>query len=351
MNKKGETVTVSVIIPAYNCSDYLAQMVASIRNSGLNVLEILIVNDGSTDGTERAALQLQEQSADVRVISQPNSGVSAARNRGIREAAGDYLFFVDADDSLAAGSLSDVNGILDTQRPDMLLFGMVFDYYKNRAVYRSDALCYPKRGTVPSPVWAQAFGDLYAYNMLSPVWNKLIRRDLILAHQTFFREDMIEMEDYLFSVRCLLSCEQIYLLDSVVYHYRQPEDERGTFKRLWRIPSLSGYMRPFYKTAEALEARFSKDGIVCPAVRVSDRIYSMLFHEQIRFATRKQIRLAAQDMLSGSYADVIQRSDPKLYQSLKKRQYTKIWCRRMLRRARHRVAVLVKYRRSLGERK
>ncbi|MBO4887444.1 MAG: glycosyltransferase family 2 protein [Firmicutes bacterium] len=350
MDKRGENVTVSVIIPAYNCSDYLANMVASIRKSGLNVLEILIVNDGSTDGTEKIALQLQEQSDDVRVISQPNSGVSAARNKGIREAVGDYLFFVDADDSLAAGSLSDVNGILDAQRPDMLLFGMVFDHYKNGAVYRRDAFRYPKRGTMLSPAWAQAFGDLYAYNMLSPVWNKLIRRDLILAHQVFFREDMIEMEDYLFSVQCLLSCEQIYLLDSVAYHYRQPEDERSTFDRLWRIPSLSEYMGPFYETAEQLEERFSKTGASCRAVSVSDRIYSMLFREKLRFASREQIRLAAQDMLSGRHADVIARRDPKLYQSLKDRRYTYVWIKRAIRRVRHRLAVQVKYRRSLRKR-
>ncbi len=350
MNKRGDPVTVSVIIPAYNCSDYLANMVASIRKSGLNVLEILIINDGSTDDTEDVALRLQERSADVRVISQSNSGASAARNRGIHEAVGDYLFFVDADDSLVPDSLSDVNGILEAERPDLLLFGMVFDYYKRGKAYRSDALCCPQQGIMKPEEWAAKYEELYALNMLSPVWNKLIRRDLIRNNSLAFRQDMIEMEDYLFSSQCLLFSERIFLLDKAAYRYRQAEDERGTFNRLWRIPSLSEYMDPFYETAEQLEARFSKDGIACSAVRVSDRIYSMLFHEQIRFASLEQIRLAAADMLSGRHANVIERSDPKLYHCLKNRQYTRVWCKRVLRRVRHRLAVLVKYRRSLRKR-
>lgn len=342
-------MTISAIIPAFNCSGYLEQAVDSIAKSGLKTLEILIINDGSTDNTETIALKLRDQYPNVRVISQPNGGASAARNRGVREAVGDYVYFMDADDALGSGSLADVNEILEAERPDMLLFGMVFDYYRHGKTYRSDVLCYPQRGIMKPSEWAREFEALFACNMLSPVWNKLIRRDLIMNDHLAFREDMIEMEDYLFTAQCLLSCEQIYLLDNSAYRYRQAENERGTFNRLWRIRSLSEYVQPFYEAAQELEARFSKDGVACGAVAVSDRIYSILFHEQLRFASPEQIKLAARDMLSGEHAGVIACMDPALYQNLKERRYARVWAERALGRARHAIAVQVKYRRCLRD--
>lgn len=344
-------MSVSVIIPAYNASKYLSNAVESVFQSGLKDFEILIINDGSTDNTETVAGGLSEQFDMIQVISQNNCGASAARNIGIQEASGDYVFFMDADDCLISGSLADVNAILEKKAPDMFLFGMLFDYYMNGKVYRSDKLCYPTGGMMSSEVWAAEYEALFASNMLSPVWNKLIRRNLILKHKLSFHQDMIEMEDYLFSAQCLMHCNQIYIMDKVAYRYRQAEDERGTFNRLWRIRSLSEYMKPFYEAAEAMETRFSKKDQSCNAVTVTDQIYTMLFHEQLRFAKLDQIRLAAQDMLSGKYPEVIAASDPKLFHKLKERQYICVWLERMLGRVRHQAAVQVKYRRSLKKRK
>ena len=337
-------MTVSVIIPAFNCSQTLENTVKSLLESGLDAFEVLIINDGSSDHTEEAALRLQNRYPNVRVISQPNRGVSATRNRGIREAKGDYLYFVDADDSLVSGTLADVNMILNGEQPDMLLFGLSFDYYKHNERYRSDVLVYPTKGIMAPTEWGSAYADLFAKNMLSPVWNKLIRRDLIRGHDLAFREDMIEMEDYLFSAECLLFCDRIYLMDKVVYRYRQAENERATFNRLWRIHSLSEYIQPFYEIAEALEGRFSKLDIACCAKKVSDRIYSTLFYEQLRFASISQIAQAAGDMFSGRYASVIEQRNPNLYQNLKKKKYVRVWLRRVYSRARHFAAVQVKYR-------
>ena len=330
----------SIILPVYNGSQYLAHTVESICGSGLTDFEILIVNDGSTDDTEKTALQIAERCSDLRVIRQENSGVSAARNRGVQEATGDYILFVDADDSLEPDGLKGVDEVLVAYDPDMLLFGLFFDYYHRGRLYRSDPLCCPMRGSMTRKEWGTELETLFRSNMLSPVWNKLIRRDLILSNDIRFREDMIEMEDYLFSAECLAHSDRIYLLDRAVYHYRQAEDERGTFNRLWKIRSLSEYMTPFYAVAKSPDAA---EGLSEPLSRIADRIYSMLFREQLRFASRKQIRLAAEDMLSGKYADTIKQSDSVLYAKLKKRQYTRVWCERILRRMRHWAAVRVKY--------
>lgn len=332
---------ISVVVPAYNCAGLIESAVESIYESQLKVAEIIIVNDGSKDDTGEAAKRLSAKYPLVRVINQENAGVSAARNRGIREATGQYLMFMDADDSLIPGSLADVNGILETSHPDMLLFGMYFDYYHRARCYRSDKVVYPDSGLMDREVWSKELVRLFRLNMLSPVWNKLIRRDLVLNNTISFREDMIEMEDYLFSMDCLACCETIYLLDKPVYRYRQAEDERGTFNRLRRIHSLSEYVQPFYDVSRLFGSQAAE------IIKIADRIYFALFHEQIRFASARLIRLAAEDMLAGNHRQVIEQSNPKLYRNLKNKRYLFIWGQRMFRRIRHRAAVYVNYRRSL----
>ena len=123
--------------------------------------------------------------------------------------------------------------------------------------------------------------------------------------------------------------------------YRQAENERGTYNRLWRIKSLSDYVRPFYDAAQLFGSEAPE------IVRIADQIYSVLFCEQIRFASVRQIRLAAEDMLSGCRRHVIERLNPRLYQDLKNKKYLYVWVKRTVSRIRHRAAVYLKYRRSL----
>jgi len=87
--------TISVVIPSYNCAPFLRETVESVLSQTYPPIEILIVDDGSTDGSSDIACEFGDP---VRVITQPNSGVSVARNRGIDEAQGEWIAFVDADD-------------------------------------------------------------------------------------------------------------------------------------------------------------------------------------------------------------------------------------------------------------
>ena len=91
---------VSIIIPLYNAEKYVDKILPCVLGQTYSALEILLVNDGSTDATLAKCQQYQRQDARVRVLSQENGGVSAARNRGLAEAKGEYISFVDADDYL-----------------------------------------------------------------------------------------------------------------------------------------------------------------------------------------------------------------------------------------------------------
>ena len=100
---------ISVIVPVYNGQDYLTGCIESIENQTCGQLEIIIVNDGSTDRTAAVCDSLQAAYDNVRILNLDDKGVSAARNAGMAAAAGEFITFVDADDRMAAGGRSGGN--------------------------------------------------------------------------------------------------------------------------------------------------------------------------------------------------------------------------------------------------
>ena len=98
--------TVSVVIPVWNGEKVIETCLNSVTGQSLRDMEIIVVDDVSTDGTARVLRRLAEQDSRIRVIRQQNAGVSAARNAGIAACTGEYIRFVDADDTLPSGSMA-----------------------------------------------------------------------------------------------------------------------------------------------------------------------------------------------------------------------------------------------------
>lgn len=138
----------SVVIPCYNCINTLEATVNSVQLSGLTDYEILLIDDGSNDGTGDLCDDLCQRYTEVRCVHQENAGVSAARNRGIDNANGEYLWFVDADDTVDSGALSHAVSVINRRQPDMLLFGISFDYYYHCKLYRRELLTPPIEGKI-----------------------------------------------------------------------------------------------------------------------------------------------------------------------------------------------------------
>ena len=116
---------ISIIIPVYNTEAWLPRCLESIVAQSLpeKDYEILIVNDGSTDGSETVAAEFAAGRPNCRVLSQPNSGLSAARNAGLAAAGGDYIWFVDSDDRIAPDCLSAILSVCNSARPDIIALG------------------------------------------------------------------------------------------------------------------------------------------------------------------------------------------------------------------------------------
>lgn len=314
-------MTFSVIIPCYNCAKTLGATVKSVCASRLIDYEILLIDDGSTDGTAELCDRLCAHNPTIYCIHQKNAGVSAARNCGIQEAQGDYIWFVDADDTVDSGSLAHAAEIAVHQQPDMLLFGMSFDYYHRGRMYRREDLVPPCEGRLSLEQLKVRFQEFYRCNALTPVWNKLYRRDLITAHNIQFHEDMILMEDFLFVLELLPFCQNIYCLPEAIYHYRQAEDEKGAYRRLSRIPDLAAYMQPFDEQLQSLGIADSLCG----------ELYQMLLWQKMYYASLREIKMVLARHSIGCYGERYpQQSAVAIFLKNQKTQL------------RHRIAVAVK---------
>ena len=287
----------SFIIPVYNCKSYLSACVESIRAAEVCHYEILLVDDGSTDGSGAVCDELAGKYPQVRVIHQPNGGASAARNRGIREAKGEKVIFFDADDTIDSAALGEILADPRCAEADMTIFGLTFDYYYNGQCYRRDPLFYEQEGILGKEAWCREFTQLYEKNSLSPVWNKVFRREILQTHGLELDQGMFLYEDFEFVLRYMAHCGTIFNVPRVVYHYRQSEDEGNAKRRLARIDCLSDFIAPIEAAVNALPGVPAEQK---EAVLV--QLYQVLAREKISGSDLRQVGRISSDYV-GWYAD------------------------------------------------
>ena len=280
---------ISFIIPVYNCKNFLPACVDSIRAVGAEDYEILLIDDGSTDGSGAVCDELAQRISQIRVIHQPNAGASAARNRGLQEAEGERILFFDADDSVDAEALREILTDSRCLLSDLTIFGLTFDYYRNGKCYRRDPLYFPADGILTRQQWGASFAELYAQNSLSPVWNKVFSREILLRNELKLNEDMFLYEDFEFVLRYMQYCDVVWNVPKAVYHYRQTEDEGNAGRRLSRIASLPVFLKPI----EAALQKAANGNLFIPentADSILQQLYLVLAKEKISVSGLEEIR-------------------------------------------------------------
>lgn len=232
---------ISVIVPVHNGESYLEDCIDSVLAQDCGALEVIVINDGSTDGTAAVCERLCGEHSCVRVITLPDLGVSVARNRGLEQARGAYIMFVDADDRLRPGVLKSLHRLLCRTDSDMagcsfVAWGMPEEWERLRT-----------EGEMPEELAGSHAGKIYdsdSYlreNILrgnTRCWSKLYRRDLI--GQVRFREGLTIGEDMLFLVELLPHMRRAVETAYPGYgYYRNPD---GAMKR----PFTADYMDQIY---------------------------------------------------------------------------------------------------------
>ena len=192
----------SVIIPAYNCEKYIVQCIQMIKAEMDNQTEIIVIDDGSKDNTLK--LCKEYESLNIHIYHQENQGVSMARNNGIDKATGDYIMFVDADDMLVSGWFENIKPYL-SGKYDIIYFGKD---YKQESI--------PKEAVIKN-IFCVPNGNQTKY--LASVWSKLFRKSLIVENKIRFDKQLINGEDLVFALECLLCSSTYTFVKAPIYSY------------------------------------------------------------------------------------------------------------------------------------
>ena len=204
----------SVVIPVYQAKAYLRRCVDSWLAQTEADMELILVDDGSTDGSSVLCDELAMEDKRIRVIHQKNAGVSEARNAGIRNANGDFLLFTDSDDYVAPDYLEKMAKLQRDTGSDLVLCG--FHHLYDGA----DILKIPgQTRSMGLTAFAEDFVWLYERSFLNMPWNKLFRKEL--AGQ--FDTSLSLGEDLLFNLDYLRKCRKIAVLAEPLCFYIQEE--------------------------------------------------------------------------------------------------------------------------------
>lgn len=216
----GLTPTLSIIVPAYNAAAFIESCLQAILPQMTAQHELIVVDDGSRDATAALveALAARHAAGAVRLVRQPNGGVSVARNRGLFEARGDYIVFIDADDLLLPGMLGALEAVAREYAPDVIACDFQTWRPGKGDARRLVTLGYPANTLVRDrdAMLQDFFADRHTY-----VWANVFRRAVYLRQpQPLFPPGRV-YEDVSTLSRLLADCDSLYHLARPIIDYRQ----------------------------------------------------------------------------------------------------------------------------------
>jgi glycosyltransferase involved in cell wall biosynthesis len=206
-NKKNQAL-ISIVVPIFNSEKYLYFLLKSISTQSYKNIEIILINDGSSDDSELICKNFLKKEPRAKYVKQSNSGVSVARNKGIEESEGQFIYFIDSDDELFPESLSVLYKNLTDNQSDIAIGSYLKSDGKDESIVMSNAL---------------EESNLYIISILegrehAALWNKLISKSLI--NQTRFNPKLSYMEDQVFLVEILQKNVRLSFTNTLVYKYR-----------------------------------------------------------------------------------------------------------------------------------
>ena len=205
-------IYLSIIIPVYNVEKYVGRCIESCLKQDLpyDEYELLIVNDGSSDGSMEVVRQYAQRYDNIRIVEQENAGLSAARNTGIKEAKGKYLWFVDSDDDIKANVLKQLVYNADHQYLDVLCFGI-------NVIKEKEAYIYNIYAEKEKLVYG---GLLFVSRVIMPASAcvALYRREFLLSNNLCFKVGIVH-EDQEFTPRAYCLAKRISYISVPAYNY------------------------------------------------------------------------------------------------------------------------------------
>lgn len=207
-----QDLLISIIIPVYNAESVILKNIEYLKKQNYHYLEIIIINDGSTDKTDYIIKKAIDGDERFIYLYKKNGGVSSARNYGICKATGDYIIFVDADDYLEETAITVMLDCMKKNNCDISCFG--FKYVKS--FNRIDI-----RRLIDNNFQIKSYDDLtnLLENIPNAPWGKVFLRNVIINNNIFFDESVPYAEDTIFFIKYLSYIDKITISSEVVYNY------------------------------------------------------------------------------------------------------------------------------------
>lgn len=210
---------VSVIIPVYNVEKYLPWCIQSVLNQSYPYFELILIDDGSTDNSSEICDEFAQTDSRIRVIHKENQGVSASRNKGIDEAKGDFIVFVDSDDLIQKRMLQKMVRAMTCYQTDLAICG--YERFRDKWQQRHRLSPY-SLVIMQSKLELASVYKTPATNMFGvSIWAKMYRADLIREQNIRFHEDINYEEDCVFNLDYFRYVTTTAVLRDYFYRYRQ----------------------------------------------------------------------------------------------------------------------------------
>lgn len=207
--------TVSIIIPVYNAEQYLDRCIQSILAQSYGDIEVLLINDGSTDNSKQICNDYADRDYRIKAVHQKNRGVSSARNHGIKLARGKYVTFVDGDDWLENGAIENMTNLMEEFRTDSVRTRCnIVAANSIKALSEDVASGKYEEKNLKHLQYVAATGGMHCYS-----WLLMIKADLLKRHKIIFPVGVSMMEDAWFYQDMLKQIDSIYISNCITYNY------------------------------------------------------------------------------------------------------------------------------------
>ena len=237
---KNNNIYFSVIIPAFNVDRYIQNTLKSLEKQTYNNFEIIIINDGSTDNTERAINNyISKSNLKIKYFYQNNKGVSAARNKGIKESIGEYIYFLDADDLTNPNLFEKLNRIL-SNKYDIVYFkyNIIDSNYNLIKSYESDFRIL--KGEISNILLLEKYLKRITHINMSSF---IIKNEIIKENKLYFYEGCINGEDQEFIVKAIVNAKYIYGINETLFYYVNRNGSISNSYNIKRFYAISAFER------------------------------------------------------------------------------------------------------------
>lgn len=317
-------VSVSIIIPIYNAVNDIERCLKSLINQTFCDFEVILINDGSTDGSLEKCREFEQMDHRILVIDKEHEGISIARNRGLEIAKGRYICFVDGDDYVELNAIEEMYHIIESKKTDIVLF----NHYRGKD--EIEQVKFPKNKVLHKyelkNILKKANTDFFIPFLWRNIYKNTKRQKKIR-----FRENLRYGEDSLYNLESYLSAESIYCSDHAYYHYMPNKNSTMNSEKKDFLISLNHLYEEKMRVYDSMNLNEYKIDLYQYTIQHS---LSLLIYEIFQYKKIRQYRECllevgcskmVQESLESNYVDINKLKLSYLYKTIikciKKRKY------------------------------